>query len=209
MISKMKNPLHYQTTEYDCGPTTMLNAISYLFHRQDIAPEVVRNIMLYSLDGYNKDGEAHKNGTTGMAMLFLANWLNQFGRVKKWPVHCKVMNGKEVRISQSSRIAECLGQGGAVVARVMLGVWHYVLLTGIDDQYIYVFDPYYRVKPFYRKGIDIINDAPTRMNRRILHDIMNSGGKGDYALGKEDGRECVLMYNTTTCLSMDSIEYLI
>ena len=27
----MKNPLHYQLSEYDCGPTTMLNAVSYLF----------------------------------------------------------------------------------------------------------------------------------------------------------------------------------
>ncbi len=205
----MKNPLHYQTTEYDCGPTTMLNAINFLFHRKDVAPEVVRNIMLYSLDGYNKKGEAHKNGTTGMAMLFLSNWLNQFGKVKKWPIHCEVMNGNEVRISQSSRIAECLGQGGTVVAKVMLGVWHYVLLTGIDSEYIYVFDPYYRVKPFHRKGIDLITDAPTRQNRRIRHDIMNSEGKGDYALGKEDERECVLMYNTATRISMDSIEYLI
>ena len=209
MGSKMKNPLHYQTTEYDCGPTTMLNAINFLFHRKDIAPEVVRNIMLYSLDSYNKKGEAHKNGTTGMAMLFLSNWLNQFGKVKKWPIHCEVMNGNEVRINQNSRIAECLGQGGTVVAKVMLGVWHYVLITGIDSEYIYVFDPYYRVKPFNRKGIDIISDAPTRMNRRIRHDIMNSEGKGDYALGKEDGRECVLLYNTATRISMDSIEYLI
>ena len=26
----MKNPLHYQLSEYDCGPTSMLNAINYL-----------------------------------------------------------------------------------------------------------------------------------------------------------------------------------
>jgi len=32
----MKNPLSYQSTEYDCGPTSMLNAINYLFHRKDI-----------------------------------------------------------------------------------------------------------------------------------------------------------------------------
>ncbi len=32
----MKNPLRYQLTEYDCGPASMLNAISYLFERKDI-----------------------------------------------------------------------------------------------------------------------------------------------------------------------------
>ena len=26
----MKNPLRYQMTEYDCGPTSLLNALSYL-----------------------------------------------------------------------------------------------------------------------------------------------------------------------------------
>ena len=42
-----KNPLHYQLSEYDCGPTAMLDAISYLFPREEIPPEIIRNIMLY------------------------------------------------------------------------------------------------------------------------------------------------------------------
>lgn len=48
-----KNPLHYQLSEYDCGPTAMLDAISYLFPREEIPPEIIRNIMLYCLDCYN------------------------------------------------------------------------------------------------------------------------------------------------------------
>ena len=46
----MKSPLRYQFSEYDCGPTTMLNAVSYLFEREEIPPEIIRNVMLYSLD---------------------------------------------------------------------------------------------------------------------------------------------------------------
>ena len=45
----MKSPLRYQFSEYDCGPTTMLNAVSYLFEREEIPPEIIRNVMLYSL----------------------------------------------------------------------------------------------------------------------------------------------------------------
>ena len=75
----MKNPLHYQRSEYDCGPTAMLNGISYLFEREEIPPEVIRNIMLYSLDCYNAEGIAGKCGTSGTAMMFLSNWLNGFG----------------------------------------------------------------------------------------------------------------------------------
>ena len=31
----MRNPLHYQLSEYDCGPTSMMNALAYLFERRD------------------------------------------------------------------------------------------------------------------------------------------------------------------------------
>lgn len=34
----MKNPLHYQLSEYDCGPTSMMNALAYLFEREEIPP---------------------------------------------------------------------------------------------------------------------------------------------------------------------------
>jgi hypothetical protein len=165
--------------------------------------------MLYCLDSYNKKGEAYRSGTTGMAMMFLANWLNQFGKVKKWPIYCEMMNGESVKINQSSKLAECLGQGGVAVARVMLGCWHYVLLTGIDDQYVYLFDPYYRIKPFSVDGIEMIKDAPTKMNRKIRYDILNSEGSGYYALGKKEGRECILLYNMSTRISVESIEYFI
>ena len=52
----MKVPLRYQMTEYDCGPTSLLNAMSFLFEREELPPELVRNIMLYSLDSYGADG---------------------------------------------------------------------------------------------------------------------------------------------------------
>ncbi len=55
-----ENPLHYKRSEYDCGPTAMLNGISYLFEREEIPPEVIRNIMLYSLDCYNAE-ESREN----------------------------------------------------------------------------------------------------------------------------------------------------
>ena len=72
----MKNPLHYQLSEYDCGPTTMLNAISFLFEREEISPVLIRNVMLYCLDCYNEEGIMGKRGTSTAAMMFLCNWLN-------------------------------------------------------------------------------------------------------------------------------------
>lgn len=205
----MKNPLNYQLTEYDCGPTTMLNAINFLFEREEIPPDVIKFIMLYCLDAYNEAGEACKSGTTCMAMRFLANWLGHYGEVKKWSIFCDVISGESVTMSQNSKIAECLQLGGVAVARVMLDCWHYVLLTGMDSKQVYLFDPYYREIPFQKKGIEVVNNEPKSWNRRVDYDILNSEGNGDYAMGEIKIRECVLIYNRMSKKSIDNIEYMI
>ena len=206
----MKNPLSYQSTEFDCGPTTLINAVSFLFNREEIPPDVIKAITLYCLDGYNKKGEAGKSGTTAMAVMFLSNWFNQFGKTNKFPVYTEILSPNEVYISRDSRIAVCLQQGGAAVSRVMLGGWHYVLLSGIDGEYVYIFDPYYRKNPFREEGIEIIKNAPTKWNRRVKYDILNSEGRGNYAFGSRDVRETMLIYNTATRRTPErSIEYFI
>ena len=45
----MKNLLNYQTSEYDCGPVSLLNGIRYLFEREEIVPDLVKFIMLYCM----------------------------------------------------------------------------------------------------------------------------------------------------------------
>ena len=92
----MKNPLHYQFSEYDCGPTSMQNAISFLFEREEIPPEVLRNIMLYCLDCYSSEGVPGKSGTSCAAMMFLSNWLNSMGNLGILPVKSRYLSGKEV-----------------------------------------------------------------------------------------------------------------
>ena len=94
----MKNPLHYQISEYDCGPTSMLNAIIYLFDRDEIPPEVIRNTMLYCLDCYSKEGIPGKRGTSRAAMMFLSNWLNEFGNLGMMTVSSEYLSGSEVYI---------------------------------------------------------------------------------------------------------------
>ena len=41
-----KTPLDYQITEYDCGTTTLLNALRYLFKRSEISPEIYKYIIV-------------------------------------------------------------------------------------------------------------------------------------------------------------------
>lgn len=206
----MKNPLNYQTTEYDCGPTTLLNAISYLFRREEIPPDIIKHIMLYCLDSYNGKGEFGKNGTSRMAMMFLSDWLNQFGKVKKFPIHCEYLTGRDVCIHQNSKIVCALQQGGAAVVRLRYGYWHYVLLTAADEESIYLFDPYYRKKTFQQPGIEMISDMPFSRNRRVSYDLLNHSGRGPYALGPTETREAILLFNTETQKTpANTIEYFI
>ena len=114
----MKNPLHYQLTEYDCGPTSLLNAVNYLFEREEIPPEIVRNIMLYCLDCYGADGVSGKSGTSGMAMMFLSNWLNGFGQAGHLAISSHYLAGKEVNFSQNGWLRDALKRGGAAVGKL-------------------------------------------------------------------------------------------
>ena len=98
----MKNPLHYQFSEYDCGPTSMQNAISFLFEREEIPPEVLRNIMLYCLDCYSKEGIPGKRGISRAAMMFLSNWLNEFGNLGMMTVSSEYLSGDQVYIGPGS-----------------------------------------------------------------------------------------------------------
>jgi hypothetical protein len=206
----MKNPLNYQITEYDCGPTTLINAMSFLFRREQIPPDIIKHIMLFCLDAYNEKGEFGKNGTSRMAMMFISDWLNQFGKVKKIPVQSEYLTGENVTISENSKIVSALQQGGAVVARVMYGCWHYVLLTGIDEKRVCLFDPYYRKKPFKQAEIEMITDMPYSFNRRVPYSMMNDAGKGPYALGPKETREAVIIFNKETQKTPSrTIEYFI
>lgn len=207
----MKNQLCFQTSEYDCGPTTLINAFRYLFEREDILPEIIKTIYLYTLDEYNSVGEYGKSGTSRMAMQFLSNWFNHFGKTKNFPVYTEIHIGDNVRINQNSKIIECLLQGGAAVARVWLGnCEHYILLTDIDNDYICLFDPYEWEKPVDGNNILGVKDNPGRMNRKVKMEIMNGEEEGYYTLGIMEKREVMLLYNINTRKTPDkTIEYFI
>jgi hypothetical protein len=206
----MKNPLNYQVTEYDCGPTTLQNAMSFLFKREEVPPDIIKHIMLFCLDSYNAKGEFGKNGTSKMAMMFLSDWLNQFGKMKKFPIHSEYLTGEEVFMGENSRIMYALQQGGAVVARVMYGCWHYVLFTGADLNQVYLFDPYYRKKAFTQPELKLITDMPYSRNRSVPWEMINSTGKGPYSLGPIDTREATIIFNRETQKKpADTIEYFI
>ena len=206
----MKNPLRYQLSEYDCGPTSMLNAMSYLFPREDIPPEIVRNVMLYCLDCYGADGGSGKSGTSRMAMMFLSNWLNGFGEAGYLAVSSRYLAGDAVHMRPSSAIRDALRRGGAAVVRLEYGGWHYVLLTGIQGDEVYLFDPYYQDEPYGDAEIRMVTDHPGEYNRVVPARYFDRESDEVYALGPIDMREAVLLFNERTKLTEENtIEYII
>lgn len=213
----MKNLLNYQSSEYDCGPVSLTNAMRYLFDREVLYPDIIKYIMLYCLDSYNEDGEVGKRGTSASAMMFLSNWLNQFGQMKNFPISCEFLSGENVYLSQDSKIVEALQQGAAVVLRLFLDVGHYVLLTGIESDSVYLFDPYYEElddpeldQEYFGEGITFITDQPKRANRMVSMERLNRLTEGYYEMGPYAIREAVIVFNQETKLSPDcTIDYFI
>lgn len=207
----MKNILNYQSSEYDCGPVSLTNAIRYLFDREIIYPDIIKYIMLYCLDSYNESGEVGKCGTSASAMMFLSSWLNQFGKIKGFPISCDFLSGRDVHLGQDSQIIRALRQGGAVVLRLFLDVGHYVLLTGIEGDSLYLFDPYYEElddpeldQEYFSEGITFITDQPKRANRLVSITRLSRLSEGYYEMGPYEIREAVIVFNRETRLTAEN-----
>lgn len=206
----MKNPLHYQLSEYDCGPTSILNAVSYLFEREQIPPDLIRNIMLYCLDCFGSDGKIGKSGTSRMAMMFLSNWINGYADAVNLPVKADYISSDSVYIGQESLINDALARGGVAVLRLYYETEHYILVTKAKDEKIYAFDPYFHTDKFEQKDIVITDKMPFEYNTIIPFKYFNRQDNEIYSLGPTDSREAVLLFNKETMLTAtDTIEYFI
>ena len=194
--------MNYQVTEYDCVPTTFINALQCLFSREELPPEVVQKIMLYSLDTINKNGEPGKRGTTGLACQLILQWLESY-KSKSFAVRCEYLTEDEVNLRPNNRIVRCLNNGGVALFSVRFdntsSMYHYILAIESDPEYIYFFDPYYRGKRIYGedpKAIDIIKGNP-RINLKVSRLRLESTGMERYSLGPAEYRTCCLLEHKT------------
>ena len=142
----MKNLLNYQSSEYDCAPVSVTNGIRYLFEREEIYPDMIKGVMIYGMDSYNDQGEPCKYGTSPACMEFMADWLTRFGQMHNFPISCHTVSGDNVALKEGSPVLDALEKGGAVALRLYLEVPHYVLATGVEDDCLLLFDPFYEDK---------------------------------------------------------------
>lgn len=189
-----KTPLSYQITEYDCGQTTFLNALRYLFKRSEILPSVIKTIMQYTLDLSDESGELGKGGTSVYAIEFLSNWINEISKNSNMKMNTKILKHEEANID-NNELQACLDKGGCAILRIWQEQEHYVLCTKIDDKNVYLFDPYYLNINYYDNDneCEIIKDRPFEFNRKVLKERLRRFDKEDFSLVEGKNREILLI----------------
>ncbi|WDP88540.1 MAG: hypothetical protein HUN04_01800 [Desulfobacter sp.] len=196
----MQVPLHYQVSEYDCVPTTLINAMSLLFHRREIPPMVIRHIFLYCLDTVGKDSRFGVGGTSKYAVRLVGNWLNAY-KMKHFSVHTEFIEQEAVDLSLDGRAVECLDQNGVVLCNMLLTPKeeHYVLIMAMDDDWIYCFDPYRRqaIRGMKGRAKILAADEGRSPNLKIKREWFLSSDPGRFCLGPVSSREALLVWRTS------------
>lgn len=193
----MLTPLQYQVSEYDCVPTALINAVSYLFHRKEIPPMVIRHIYLYCLDTVGRNARFGIGGTSKYAVRLVGNWLNSY-RMKSFAVSTEFIEKEAVEINTKSKIVQCLDQDGVALCNMLLTKKeeHYLMITGIDDHWVYCFDSYCRTSVRgMKKNVEVLYSQDGRgPNLRIRQNWFNQNLKERFCLGPLNIRESLLIW---------------
>ena len=189
----MKVPLRYQNTEYDCGTTSFVNALAYLYDREDIPIELLKTIYKFTLDVEGKDGIEGTGGTSRKHAELLAKYFIEYANKNdKFDINCIILNGKDVTLEKMKKALE---DNGVIIARCWQDTEHYVLITKIDDNFVYIFDPYYLGEDYYVKDDDVaivLHETFTH-NRLVKIERLFDESLKDFSLLEESKRSIILM----------------
>ena len=187
-----KTPLTYQITEYDCGTTCVLNAIKYLFNREEIAPQMYKKILEETLDK-SFNNEIGKGGTTNLSLRNLCNELYVRGN-KNVDISSKELSQDNVSIYNKELVKE-INDGRVAILEVYQNVPHYVLLTKLDENFAYIFDPYYLPINYYDNDdfVEIIKDKSFEYNRKVKKERLDSNTSLDFALLQGERAQIIIL----------------
>lgn len=189
----MKIPLRYQNTEYDCGTTSFINALAYLYDREDVPVELIKAVYKYTLDVESEDGIVGKGGTSRKHAEMLARYFEEYANNNKgFNINCKVLSKDKVNLNDMKKT---LDNHGVIIARCWQTVEHYVLITKIDNYFAYIFDPYYLEEDYYYEdeNVAIVLHETFTHNRVVKIERLFNEENKDFSLLKESDREVILI----------------
>lgn len=159
-------PFYYQTSEYDCGSVSVINAINFMIKREQITPLLLKKVWEYTLDKPDIYGKIGKRGTSSCGMKQIAEFINI---AEDCPCKAEYIEKEQVT---KEVFEETLQRQGCVVFRCYSDVEHYVLLTHMDNTYFYLFDPWYLKEEQVLRNTECINNQPD-YNRKIPKTRLN------------------------------------
>ena len=182
----MKIPLRFQMTESDSGKTTLLNTISYLFDREQVDSSLIKSVYKHSI---NENNILLKQET-------ICDFAKKILDKKKYNLELYKYDKEEVNIK---KIKEMMKDSSAImiIHLYLFGKSHYTLATFIDNNYIYLFDPYYLDETYFDidRMVELIDTEPFEYNRKVNIKRFNSMTLSDYSLGPIEHRECLIIKN--------------
>ena len=181
----MKIPLRFQMIEEDNGKETLLNAINYLFDREDIDNDLISNI-----DSYFDDNDVIKKES-------LCEFAKKVLKLKKYNFELKYFSNEEVTIKNIKDNFKD-NVSCAIVSVYLNEKIHYVLLTSLDNTYAYLFDSYYLDDIYFDidRQVEIIFDDPFKINRKVNLKRFTGMSLSDFSMGPQDIRECLIIKKT-------------
>src|SRR5574340_1346047 len=136
-------PLRYQATEADCYPTSILNALVWLFEQHELPGAALHHIYASCLDGI-EHGVAGSY-TSEHAGLALVGWLNEF-KTPSFAVATEVVRGHNLNLRHSGQVLRWLRRGGVAVldVRVTTRTTHSILARSAGADHLELWDSYFR-----------------------------------------------------------------
>lgn len=189
----MKVPLRYQNTEYDCGTTSFVNALAYLYDREDIPVELLKAIYKFTLDVEDKYGIEGKGGTSRKNAELLSKYFTEYANKNDcFNIHCEILYGENVTLE---KIKKALTKNGVIIARCYQEGEHYVLITKIDDNFAYIFDPYYLEDDYYINDdeVAIVSNETFTHNRIVKIERLFDETLKDFSLLEKNKRSIIIL----------------
>jgi hypothetical protein len=195
--TKLFTPLRYQATEADCYPTSVVNALVWLFERHELPGATLQHIYAYCLDGI-ESGVAGSY-TTEHAGLALVDWLGNF-RTRSFAVMTDMVNGDDLHLRRSSKILRWLQRGGVAIVDVIetAATTHSILALSAGADHLDFWDPYLRVAnyDYGRDALRLATDGHSP-NLSLSRSALDSPRIRRYSFGPPSKRAGVLIRRTT------------
>lgn len=192
----MFTPLRYQVTHSDCYPTSVLNALVWLFARDELPGAALQRIYAYCLDGIERGVPGAY--TSEHASLALVDWLDKF-KTRSFAVTAEVIKGHDVHLRASSEVLRWLRCGGVAVLdiRITAVTTHSILALAAGRDHLDCWDPYIRGARYdYGRGTLRLETDGHSPNLRLAKSWLDSTRIRRYSFGPLAGRVGVLIRRT-------------